>query len=523
MKNKSGSKNNEVFKQSLNILGFQNNKKENVQDQDQDQVKTQNLSNNIGTCTNSQGIIGNEVAQEFINGVENLELEQILQVFKWMVNTCNLENIQNIITIEKKLPNTNKKKQIKPLLVKFIRTTSYLALGAGIVFFAGNLLLGNGFLPAISVAASGVFQKQKKKFGESILTETPELVTKSFQLIKENISPIPIQQIPFLPSPDKQILKLKDLLIQQAGDLQKGLINSQKLNAREIFEQRKHVQLSTLSKHKLHQASTQFHYQNSNQILRGGNNVSELFTTIAATLGIGKGIWKLFGGKKNENNNKVKIDSDNLNASTNSTINTAIVAKSKEDVVTDKTNIIEPVPQQTFMGIAMTIWSHMINNYKTYAFFIFLISLVIITWQDIKRIEKGEKILVDIIKSTIKELKKSIKKKEIPRWLEDIRKNKEELKKMYDDWQIEVQKQNISLDSSEDNSQSLPAETIEEVDERYDPYRDLEMNQEPPPNLAYVDKSEKKYSNVFLPKDILPKEFNHDNVFPDDELFDEDL
>ena len=219
MKNKSGSKNNEVFKQSLNILGFQNNKKENVQDQDQ--VKTQNLSNNIGTCTNSQGIIGNEVAQEFINGVENLELEQILQVFKWMVNTCNLENIQNIITIEKKLPNTNKKKQIKPLLVKFIRTTSYLALGAGIVFFAGNLLLGNGFLPAISVAASGVFQKQKKKFGESILTETPELVTKSFQLIKENISPIPIQQIPFLPSPDKQILKLKDLLIQQAGDYKK--------------------------------------------------------------------------------------------------------------------------------------------------------------------------------------------------------------------------------------------------------------------------------------------------------------
>lgn len=187
-------------------------------------------------------------------------------------------------------------------------------------------------------------------------------------------------------------------------------------------------------------------------------------------------------------------------------------------MVTDKSNIIEPVPQQTFMGIAITIWSHMINNYKTYAFFIFLISLVIITWQDIQRIEKGEKSLVDIIKSTIKKLKKSIKKKEIPRWLEDIRRNKEELKKMYDDWQIDVQKQNISFDYSEDNSQSLPAETIKEVDEIYDPYRDLWMDQEPAPDLAYVDKSEKRYSNVFLPKDILPNEFNPDNVFPDEDL-----
>lgn len=514
MRKKSGSMNNQVVKQYLNCLGFQNNKKENGQDQNQ--VKTQNLLNNIGTCTNSNGIVCTAVVKELIDGAQNLEIEQIIEGLQWVKNTLNLEDIQNTITIKKILPNKSQKKQI---IIRFIRRTGYVALGGGIVFFVGNLILGNGFLPAISVAASGVFQKQKQKVGESILNETPELVTKNFHFIKENLQSVPTQQIPFLPSPDsltvqKQIPKLKNFVTQPAKDLQKGLINSQKLNAHEIFEQSKHVQLSTLSKHKLHQ----FYYQNSNQILRGGNNVSELFTAIAATFGIGKGIWKLFGGKKNENNNKVKIDSDNLNASTNSTRNTAIVAKSKEDVVTDKSNIIEPVPQQTFMGIAITIWSHMINNYKTYAFFIFLISLVIITWQDIQRIEKGEKSLVDIIKSTIKKLKKSIKKKEIPRWLEDIRRNKEELKKMYDDWQIDVQKQNISFDYSEDNSQSLPAETIKEVDEIYDPYRDLWMDQEPAPDLAYVDKSEKRYSNVFLPKDILPNEFNPDNVFPDEDL-----
>lgn len=249
MRKKSGSMNNQVVKQYLNCLGFQNNKKENGQDQNQ--VKTQNLLNNIGTCTNSNGIVCTAVVKELIDGAQNLEIEQIIEGLQWVKNTLNLEDIQNTITIKKILPNKSQKKQI---IIRFIRRTGYVALGGGIVFFVGNLILGNGFLPAISVAASGVFQKQKQKVGESILNETPELVTKNFHFIKENLQSVPTQQIPFLPSPDsltvqKQIPKLKNFVTQPAKDLQKGLINSQKLNAHEIFEQSKHVQLSTLSKH----------------------------------------------------------------------------------------------------------------------------------------------------------------------------------------------------------------------------------------------------------------------------------
>lgn len=429
---------------------------------------------------------------------------------------------------------------------RLLKRGALVLFGGCIVFFAGNIILGNGLLPAASIAASGVLQKQKQKLNETVVQKAPEAVAQSLNVVKEIIEPIVTKQMILTPLRDNVVKS--NITKSNVGafiDLGKGVLQNQ--NGINIWNQEK-----------MFETIKQFRSKQVLDALRGGtNNIPEVLTIIGttATVGLGKNLWRLFDRKKNQKNNQLTIDSEKLGTSTNTNLNsitntkcttldTAIIGKSKEDILTEttKNKIGEPVAEKTFMGIAMSIWSHILVNYKIYVGFIFLISLVFVFSKNIQTIDES---FSNIINNLITKLKASVKKKEIPRWVQEIRRNKEELKKMYEELQMEVQKEKISLDTSENTSEEisegLPAnghlleaikesdeaildayedEILESKDELYNPYRDLELDQDLDPDLAYVDKPDKRYSNVFLPKDIIPKEVLPKDVFPDydDEL-----
>ena len=101
----------------------------------------------------------------FIDGVGDITLEQLQEGLELLESFPDLKDVETELEPNQKLKKEKQKRKKRNAKIwRFCRTSSYVMLGAGIVFFTGNLIAGNGFLPGVSVAATGVLQKQKQKF-----------------------------------------------------------------------------------------------------------------------------------------------------------------------------------------------------------------------------------------------------------------------------------------------------------------------------------------------------------------------